>query len=157
MLWYRQAVIVTCQFAPACNLWLLSDVRIPFPLDSVRTNGWNFTQFYIGKILDGILPVGFHKFVTELWALIDIFTTWNALYQAIVRFSELDIVLADLVQNFMCIVNSECINYRFLKTKFKIEPYITALQPRWYITLSRFRTTSNRLPIEFEKPPWCSG
>ena len=27
------------------------------------------------------LPVGFHKFVTELWALIDIFTTWNAFYR----------------------------------------------------------------------------
>ena len=45
-----------------------------------RENKWmEFTQFYIGiyigKILDGILPVGFHKFVTELWALIDIFTT----------------------------------------------------------------------------------
>ena len=34
---------------------------------------------YIGKILDGILPVGLNKFVTELWTLIDIFTTWNAL------------------------------------------------------------------------------
>ena len=27
---------------------------------------------YIGKILDWILLVGFHKFVAELWALIDI-------------------------------------------------------------------------------------
>ena len=126
----------------------LSDVRIPFPLDSVRTNGWNFTQFYIGKILDGIIPVGFHKFVTELWALIDIFTT----YRAIVRFSDLDIVLADLVQNFMSIMNSDvqaspkCINYRIFKTEFKIEPYITELQSRSYITLPRFRTTNNRLP-----------
>ena len=61
------------------GLWVMP-IRIPFPLDIVRTNGWNFTQFYIciyiGKILDGILPVGLHKFVTELWTLIDIFTTW---------------------------------------------------------------------------------
>ena len=126
----------------------MSDVRIPFPLDSVRTNGWNFTQFYIGKILDGIIPVGFHEFVTELWALIDIFTT----YRTIVRFSDLDIVFADLVQNFMSIVNSDvqastkCINYRIFKTEFKIEPYITELQSRSYNTLPRFRTTNNRLP-----------
>ena len=54
----------------------------------------------------------------------------------------------------MCIVNSDvqaspkCINYSIFKTKFKIEPYITELQPRSYITLSRYRTTNNRLPIE---------
>ena len=62
--------------------WVMP-IRNPFPLDIVRTNGWNFTQLYIciyiGKILDGILPVGLNKFVTELWTLIDIFTTWNAL------------------------------------------------------------------------------
>ena len=80
--------------------------------------------------------------------LVDIFTT----YRAIVRFSDLDIVLADLVQNFMSIMNSDvqaspkCINYRIFKTEFKIEPYITELQSRSYITLPRFRTTNNRLP-----------
>ena len=42
----------------------------------------------------------------------------------------------------------KCINNRIFKTEFKIEPYITELQPRSYITLSRFRTTNNRLPIE---------
>ena len=42
----------------------------------------------------------------------------------------------------------KCINYRNFKPEFKIEPYITELQPRAYITLSRFRTTNNRLPIE---------
>ena len=82
------------QFSSTCNFRPLSDVRIPFPLDSVRTNGWNFTQFYIGKTFGGILPVCFHKFVTESWALVDIFTTWYALYRAIVWFSELDIVEA---------------------------------------------------------------
>ena len=82
------------QFSPTCNFRPLSDVRIPFPLDSVRTNGWNFTQFYIGKTFGGILPVCFHKFVTESWALVDIFTTWYALYRAIVWFSELDIAEA---------------------------------------------------------------
>ena len=45
-------------------------------------------------------------------------------------------------------VSPKCINYRIFKTEFKIEPYITELQPRSYITLSRFRTTNNRLPIE---------
>ena len=34
-----------------------------------------FICIYIDKILDGILPVGFHKFVTELRAFIDIFAT----------------------------------------------------------------------------------
>ena len=42
----------------------------------------------------------------------------------------------------------KCINYRIFKTNFKIEPYITELQPRSFITLSRFRTTNNRLPVE---------
>ena len=83
MLWYRQAGIVTCQFSPICNLWPLIDVGIRFPLDIMRRKGYNFTQFficiYIGKIFDGILPVGFHKFVTELKLLIDSFRTWNAL------------------------------------------------------------------------------
>ena len=42
---------------------------IPFALDIVRkTDG--ISPNIIGKILDGILPVGFHKFVTELWALV---------------------------------------------------------------------------------------
>ena len=69
-------MLCDCNLSVFSNLLLMAlDVRIPFPLDSVRTNGWNFTQFYIGKILDGILSVGFHKFVTGLWALIDIFTT----------------------------------------------------------------------------------
>ena len=76
---FAYALIVTCQFSTTCNLWPLSDVRIPFPLDIVRKNGWNFIQFYvciyIGKVLNGILKVGFHKFVTALRALIDIFTT----------------------------------------------------------------------------------
>ena len=44
--------------------WVMP-IRIPFPLDIVRTNGWNFTQIYIwiyiGKILERILPVGFHN------------------------------------------------------------------------------------------------
>ena len=42
----------------------------------------------------------------------------------------------------------KCINDRIFKTDFKIESYITELQPRLYITLSRFRTTNNRLPME---------
>ena len=42
----------------------------------------------------------------------------------------------------------KCINYRTFKINFKIEPYITDLQPRSFITLSRFRTTNNRLPVE---------
>ena len=42
----------------------------------------------------------------------------------------------------------KCVNYRIFKTNFKIEPYITELQPRSFITLSRFRTTNNRLPVE---------
>ena len=92
-------MIVTCQFSPFCNLWLLSDGRIPFPLDIVRTNRWNCTHFYIyvyyiGKILDRILPVGFHKVVTELWTLIDILQHENHYSVAIVRFSELDIAEA---------------------------------------------------------------
>ena len=73
-------------------------VRIPFPLDIVRTNGWDFTQFYIciyiGKILDGILPVGLHKFVTELWTLIDILQHEMHYSAAIVRISEFNIAEA---------------------------------------------------------------
>ena len=74
-------------------------IRIPFPLDIVRTNGWNFTQFYIciyiGKIFDGILPVGFHKFVTELWSLWLIFLQHEMQFSAaIVRFSEFNITEA---------------------------------------------------------------
>ena len=47
------------------------------------------------------------------------------------------------------LASPKCINYRIFKTEFEIEPYITELQPRSYITLSRFRTTNNRLPIEW--------
>ena len=86
-------MIVACQFSPTCCLWPLSNGRIPLPFDIVRTNGWNFTQFYIciyiGKILDG-----FHKFVTELWALINILQHIMHYSAAIVRFSELDIAEA---------------------------------------------------------------
>ena len=42
----------------------------------------------------------------------------------------------------------KCFNYRIFKTNFKIEPYITVLQPRSFITLPRFRTTNNQLPVE---------
>ena len=85
------------------KLWLLSvsflqlvtygpwvmPARIPFPLDIVRTNGWDFTQFYIciyiGKILDGILPIG-------PWL---IFLQHEMHYSAaIVRFSEFNIAEA---------------------------------------------------------------
>ena len=43
----------------------------------------------------------------------------------------------------------KCINYRIFKTNFKIEPYITELQPLSFIILSRFRTKNNRLPVEW--------
>ena len=35
----------------------------------------------------------------------------------------------------------KCTNYRIFKMSFRIEPYITELQPHSFITLSRFRTT----------------
>ena len=44
--------------------------------------------------------------------------------------------------------SSKSINYRIFKTNFVTEFYITHLQPKFYIPLARFRTTSNRLPIE---------
>ena len=43
----------------------------------------------------------------------------------------------------------KCINYRIFKTNFKIEPYITELQPYSFIIFSRFRTTHNRIPVEW--------
>ena len=84
--------------------------RIPSPCDIVRTNGWNNTQFYtciyIGKILDGILPVRFHKFVTELLTLIDILQHEIHYSAAIVRFSDFNIAEAfwPIFSHFMCIV-----------------------------------------------------
>ena len=44
--------------------------------------------------------------------------------------------------------SSKSINYRVFKTNFVNEFYITHLQPKFYIPLTRFRTTNNRLPIE---------
>ena len=57
----------------------LIDIRILFPLNILRTNGWNFTKFYICISIGnwskmGLLPVIFYKFLTELWPLIDVFT-----------------------------------------------------------------------------------
>lgn len=44
--------------------------------------------------------------------------------------------------------SSKCINYRIFKTEFNLEKYITELSPKIRITLAKFRTTNNRLPIE---------
>ena len=65
------------------DYWLRTSVVIDVYKARARRNGYRMfisvyiLCIYIGKILDGILPVGLHKFVTELWTLIDIFTTWN--------------------------------------------------------------------------------
>ena len=61
---------------------------------------------YIGKILDWILPIGFHKFVTELWALIDILQHEMHYSGAKVIFSELisQRRVGRFCSNFMCIV-----------------------------------------------------
>ena len=78
---FAYAVIVACQFSPTCYLWPLSDADQNSVSTRYRENKWMEFHpilhlcIYIGKILDGILPVGLHKFVTELWTLIDIFTT----------------------------------------------------------------------------------
>ena len=42
----------------------------------------------------------------------------------------------------------KCLNYSNFKTEFTTELYITKLQPSFHIPLARFRTTSNRFPVE---------
>ena len=130
MLWYRPAVVVTCQFSPTCNFWRSSDVRIPFPLDIVRTNGWNFTQFYICNLywqdLGFDFTGRFYKFVTELWALIDILKHEMHYSEAIVRFSELisQRRIGRSCSNLMCIV----------KRWRTVEHYLrTALSTNWFL------------------------
>ena len=49
---------------------------------------------------------------------------------------------------FRCQSQPKMHKYRIFKTNFKIEPYITELRPGSFITLSRFRTTNNRLSVE---------
>ena len=73
---------------------------------------------YIGKILDSILPVGFHKFVTELWALIDILKHEMHYSEAIVRFSELisQRRIGRFCSNLMCIVKRWRIVEHYLRT-----------------------------------------
>lgn len=44
--------------------------------------------------------------------------------------------------------SSKCINYRIFKTNFVLEKYLIELSVKSYITLAKFRTTNNRLPIE---------
>ena len=105
--------------------WVMP-IRIPFPLDIVRTNGWNFTQLYIciyiGKIFDGILPFGFHKFVTELWSLWLIFLQHEMQFSAaIVRFSEFNITEAcwKSCSHFMCIVKRVADSWTLFGDSFK--------------------------------------
>ena len=61
---------------------------------------------YIGKILDWNLQVGFHKFVTDLWALIDILQHKMHYIGAIVIFYELisQRRVGRFCSNCMCIV-----------------------------------------------------
>ena len=54
------------------------------------------------------------------------------------------------IQEWNSVVHNspKCINYRTFKTEFKMEFYISELQPKFYIPIARFRTTNHRLPIE---------
>ena len=54
------------------------------------------------------------------------------------------------IQEWKSVVHNspKCINYRTFKTEFKMEFYISELQPKFYIPIARVRTTNHRLPIE---------
>ena len=43
---------------------------------------------------------------------------------------------------------SKCLNYRIFKTIFTLEKYVTEMPLKSAITLAKFRTTNNKLPIE---------
>ena len=54
------------------------------------------------------------------------------------------------IQEWNSVVHNspKCINYQTFKTEFKMEFYISELQPKFYIPIARFRTTNHKLPIE---------
>ena len=43
---------------------------------------------------------------------------------------------------------SKCLNYRIFKTTFTLEKYVTEMPLKSAITLAKFRTTNNKLPIK---------
>ena len=64
--------IIFLTFVP--ELLPLIYIKISFPSNILRTNGQNFTKFYISihidKIYLGLLHIIFHTFVPDLWPLI---------------------------------------------------------------------------------------